>query len=79
MKRQIGYISPEIPQIVLPPGEGERYQALVPDTLDLAVRADLAIRGLTNLADPDADYEIWWFGLFNHKPPTMIHDFHDLN
>jgi len=79
MPRQIGYISPDIPRIAFPPSAGERYRALAPDTLDLAARAELAIRGLTNVADPDAGYEIWWFGVLNHKPPSMTHDFHDLN
>lgn len=32
------------------------YKATVPDTLDLAVRAGLAVQGLTNVLNKDADY-----------------------
>ena len=35
----IGYISPQIPECEMPPFRGERYEAMVPDTLDLAERA----------------------------------------
>ena len=34
----IGYISPQIPECEMPPYRGERYEAMVPDTLDLAER-----------------------------------------
>ena len=79
IQSQIGYISPEIPEVEFPPVEGESYEALVPDTLDIAERADYGIQCMTNLADPKADYEIWWRAVLNRKPPVMIHDFHDLN
>ena len=35
----IGYVRSEIPDFELPPYGGERYEALVPDTLDLQERA----------------------------------------
>jgi len=79
MKKVIAYISPEIPMVEFPPYEGESYQALVPDTLDIAERADYAIHCLTNIVDPEADYEMWWAGNLNRKPPVMYHSFHDLN
>ena len=78
-KQSIGYISPEIPNVEFPALEGQSYEALVPDTLDIAERADYGIHCLTNSADPDADYEIWWHAVMNHKPPVVAHDFHDLN
>ena len=34
----IGYIRPHIPDFEMPAYQGERYEAMVPDTLDLAVR-----------------------------------------
>ena len=34
---------------------GKRYKAIVPDTLDLAERAGLAIHAITNLTNPDYD------------------------
>ena len=37
----------DLPSPVIPSFAGERYQAIVPDTLDLAERLKLAINGLT--------------------------------
>ncbi|MDE2926338.1 MAG: glycoside hydrolase family 127 protein [Acidobacteriota bacterium] len=76
---KIGYISPEIPEVTFPELKGEWQEGLVPDTLDLAERARLSINALTESADPDAGYEIWWHVLLNRKPPVLVHDFHDLN
>ncbi len=78
-KNAIGYISPTIPEVKFPPLKGEWQEGLVPDTLDLAERAWLSINSLTESADPDAGYEIWWHVLLNRKPPVLVHDFHDLN
>ena len=44
----IGYIREEIPEFEVCAYEGERYEVLVPDTLDLQERAALAINGLGN-------------------------------
>ena len=53
----------------LPAYCGKRPAATVPDTLDLqAQMAPLAINGLTEPTDPDADYEIYWQAAFNTKP-----------
>jgi hypothetical protein len=71
----IGYIQPEIQEFDLPPYEGERYGATVPDTLDLQERAKLAIHGLTEPTDPSADYEVYWIVYFSTNPPQMIHNF----
>jgi hypothetical protein len=54
--------------------EGERYEAKVPDTLDLAERARLAINGLLGQLDPELDYELCentWYS----KQPYLSHDF----
>jgi hypothetical protein len=48
----IGYINPTIPDFAMPPYEGQRYEAVVPDTLDLAERARLAVNALTEMTDP---------------------------
>ena len=77
--QEIGYISPEIPKVTFPELKGEWQEGLVPDTLDLAERARLSINALTESADPEAGYEIWWHVLLNRKPPVLVHDFHDLN
>ena len=56
----IGYIQPDIPDFEAPPFAGQRYEALVPDTLDLAERARLAIHAMTENPNPEADYEPYW-------------------
>ena len=56
----IKYITAHIPKVTLPGYEGQRYEARVPDTLDLQERAALAIHGLTSTTDPESDYEIYW-------------------
>ena len=73
----IAYIQKDVPTIDLPAYPGDRYEAVVPDTLDLAERAALAINGLTGPLDPMADYELYWRACFHHNPPIMGHDFND--
>ena len=74
---QIKYINPEVPDVRLPGYEGKRYSASVPDTLDLAERARLAVNGLTGPTDPNADYELYWTLLLGNNPPYMYHAFSD--
>ncbi len=74
---EIKYINPEVPTVGLPEYRGQRYQAQVPDTLDLAHRAALAINGMTGPTDSDADYEIYWQAAFLNNPPYMIQTFND--
>ena len=76
-KEPIVYINPEVPRVREPACEGERYEAIVPDTLDLAERAALAVHGLTGVLDPDANYELYWAASFKTNPPSMHHDFND--
>ena len=52
----------------------ERYETYVPDTLDLANRASLAINALTGALDPERDYEIYFVVRFSANPPYMYHD-----
>ena len=75
--RQIKYINPEVPHVKLPTYEGRRYPASVPDTLDLAQRAHLAVNGLTGATDPEADYELYFILVLGNNPPYMYHDFND--
>ncbi|MHB1296755.1 MAG: glycoside hydrolase family protein [Anaerolineae bacterium] len=44
------------PSLPMPSVEGERYEADVPDTLDLAERAAYALNALTRLPDPQIGY-----------------------
>ena len=73
----IGYIREEIPEFEVPAYEGTRYEALVPDTLDLQERAALAVNVLTRATDPDADYEQYFGVRFRHNPPMMQHNYSD--
>ena len=57
----IDYVQPDIPEFEKPPLAGEYYDAMVPDTLDLAERARLAIHAMTENPNPAADYECYWY------------------
>ena len=69
----IKYINPEVPKFELPEFKGERYQDTVPDTLDLAERAALAVNGLTAVTDDENNAELYWCGSIN----GMYHDLND--
>ena len=56
------------PAIAAPPGE--HYTTTVPDTLDLAERAALAVNALTNFR-PDEGYAITQTFRFSHQPPMI--------
>ncbi len=60
-----------IPEISLPHFEGERYEAEVPDTLDLAKRAELAIHAITRMVDQDRNYALYCHAWFNRRPPVI--------
>ena len=75
----IQYIRPEIPRVDIPSYGGQHYEDTVPDTLDIAEMAELAINVLTRATDPDADYELYWHAGFRRNPPFMFHDWNDLN
>ena len=51
---------------------GEYYEATVPDTLDLAERAHLSVKGLTEFLNPDADYAHYVHAQFDTNPPYMV-------
>ena len=67
-------MNPEIPHVELPAYSGQRYEVMAPDTLDLQEMAALAINGMTEPTDPEADYEVYWRTAFNAGPePIMWH------
>lgn len=70
----IGYVREKAPNFSLPSYTGERYETMVPDTLDIQERATLGINALTEMTDPDADHEIYGDSLFASNPPLMFHD-----
>ena len=73
----ISYVQPRIAKVTLPQYEGDRYTAVVPDTLDLARMAELAIHGLTSCTDPKADYETYWWVFMHGNRPVMRRDEND--
>ena len=52
---------------------GQRYQAVVPDTLDLAERAALALNGLGGTSDPAMGGLHYFHQYFVCRPPYMNH------
>jgi hypothetical protein len=50
------------------------YEACVPDTLDLASRAADALHGLTQVLDPEMDYEMYFKATFWANPAYMAHE-----
>ena len=51
---------------------GERYEAEVPDTLDLADRMGLAINALTNVWYPEERFALGFDVDFSHKPAVLF-------
>jgi len=70
---EIRYINPEVPRVELPAYGGLGYEAATPDTIDIQEMAALAVNGLTEPTDADADYEIYWRAAFNTNPPVIWH------
>ncbi len=64
----------EISKRFVPPPQGETNRVTVPDTLDLAKRAELAINCLTGALDPDYGYELFFITQFAANPPIMFHE-----
>ncbi|MCU0961583.1 MAG: hypothetical protein MUF48_15915 [Pirellulaceae bacterium] len=60
------------PDLLLP--AGEYYQAVVPDTLDLAERAREAVHGLAAFLDDQHHHASFGHGVFAVTPPCFIHD-----
>ena len=52
---------------------GLRHTALVPDTLDLADRAELGIRGIGGTIDPDLHYMMYFSIHYHWRTPVMTH------
>src|SRR4051812_40211673 len=73
----IQYIRSQIPAVRAPVVKGERYEDLVPDTLDIQERCALALNALTSPLDEAADYELYVWADFFHNPPVLVHDFSD--
>jgi hypothetical protein len=55
------------------PAEQQSYEATVPDTLDMADRANWALRGICNTVDPDDEFQMWFEIFWNNNPPYLKH------
>ena len=60
---KIGYIRERIPEVTPQPYDGESYEDTVPDTFDIAERAELAINVLTCATNANQDHQ-QYFGLY---------------
>ena len=67
-----------VPRFDIPPYKGERYEAMVPDTLDVQERAALAVNGLTGPTDPEKGYLLYFLTHFSANPPVMTHGRSDI-
>ena len=54
--------------------KGTYYKAIVPDTLDLAERARLAVNAITGAADPHNNYEVFQCGHCDQQPANFNHN-----
>jgi hypothetical protein len=70
---RVPYIRKDVPAVEPPEYAGQRYEARVPDTLDLQDRAALAVNGLTGPLDPDKDWMLYFNVDFRTNPPVMWH------
>lgn len=52
--------------------EGQRYTALVPDTLDLHENAKLVINALTRCTNPENPSQSYFYGDAARNPPVMV-------
>lgn len=59
--------------VELPMPEGDRYEAVVPDTLDLADHARLAMNGIGGTLDPDMGFLPFHFVHWSSKTPHLQH------
>ena len=76
-KLKVEYVREIIPSFQVPTAQGTHYVDTVPDTLDIAERAELCINTMTGIADYNADQEVYWLTTFFQNPPVMRHDFSD--
>src|SRR5262249_46722149 len=68
---KIKYICEDIPSFTVPAYAGQRYEDMVPDTLDIQERIGLAVNGLTGATDPEKDYMLYFTVQLLSTPPKM--------
>ena len=74
IERELDYVDESVAEAELPAAHfaGERYEAEVPDTLDLTDNARFAINAYTRMLDPAMDYQFFGNANFVRKPPVLI-------
>jgi hypothetical protein len=73
----IRHIRETIPPFEVPAIRGKSYRATVPDTLDLAEMARLAVTGMAGVSDLSNNAEVYWRAEFGWQKPVMLHDAYD--
>lgn len=74
---RILYARDRAPQLRAQPCRGRFYRDRIPDTYDVARRAELAINALVGSTNPLADHELYWKVTFARNPVAMNHDWND--
>ena len=67
------FIRQRIAAFRVPKLRGRRYETMVPDTLDIQKRIELAVNGLTGPTDPQKDHLLYFRVTFRSNPPVMSH------
>ena len=73
--REANAAAPKVSDVVttdMLTAKGAYYQATVPDTLDLAERARLAVHGLTAFLDHENNYAPWGHFALDSPTPALI-------
>ena len=73
VEKELGYVDESIAEADIPavPFEGDRYEAEVPDTLELTDRAEFAINAFTRMLDPAMDYRFFGNAGFAWNRPFL--------
>ena len=73
-KPYAGFYRQQPPRFEIPAYQGKTYADRIPDTVDLAEMARLAIGGLTGAGDPNSHQELYFTVNWFKNPPRMYHD-----
>ena len=68
----LGAVAPSLTNPNTSSYNGQRYEAMVPDTIDLAERARLALKALTSAPNRDKDYSLYFYVHFSRNPPVAF-------
>ncbi|OFX13927.1 MAG: hypothetical protein A2Z18_08570 [Armatimonadetes bacterium RBG_16_58_9] len=75
---KVRWIRNQIPVFNIPTYRGDRYEDMVPDTLDIQQRINLGVNGLTGPTDPEKDYMLYFGVHLMSNPPKMRHGNSDI-